>query len=46
VHDPQMFTRDFSARYVYGPRTDIRLQDYVCGEPHRDISSVRGVPRR
>ena len=46
VHDPQMFTRDFSARYVYGLRSDIRLQDYVCGEPHRDISSVRGVPRR
>jgi hypothetical protein len=46
VHDPQMFTRDFSARFVYSLRNDIRLQDYVCGEPHRDISSVRGVPRR
>jgi hypothetical protein len=43
VHDPDMFTRDWSARFVYRQRTDIRLQDYVCGEKHRDISSVSGV---
>ncbi|HEX3484192.1 MAG TPA: hypothetical protein VHT51_03970 [Micropepsaceae bacterium] len=43
VHDPDMFTRDWSARYVYNLRNDIRLQDYVCGEKHRDLSSVRGV---
>jgi hypothetical protein len=46
VHDPEMFTRDWSARYVYGLRKDIRLQDYVCGEKHRDISSVRGIQGR
>ena len=46
VHDPDMFTRDFSARFVYSLRNDIRLQDYVCGEKHRDISSVRGVRGR
>jgi len=45
VHDPQTFTRDWSARFAYTLRNDIRLQDYVCGEPHRDISSVRGVRR-
>ena len=43
VHDPDMFMRDWSARFVYTKRDDIRLQDYVCGEKHRDISSVRGV---
>jgi hypothetical protein len=46
VHDPDMFTQDFSARFVYQQRNDIRLQDYVCGEKHRDISSVRGVNTR
>ena len=46
VHDPDMFTRDWSARFVYARRNDIRLQDYVCGEPHRDISGVRGVGKR
>lgn len=46
VHDPDMFTRDWSARFVYTQRNDIRLQDYVCGEKHRDISSVRGVKGR
>jgi hypothetical protein len=43
VHDPDMFTRDWSARFVYASRNDVQLQDYVCGEKHRDISSVRGV---
>lgn len=46
VHDPEMFTRDWSARFVYQLRNDIRLQDFVCGEMHRDISQVRGVPAR
>lgn len=46
VHDPDMFTRDWSARFVYQQRNNIRIQDYVCGEKHRDISSVRGVNPR
>ena len=45
IHDPDYYTRDFSARFVYTLRNDIRLEDYVCGEPHRDISGVRGVRR-
>jgi len=32
-------------RFVYNLRTDVRLEDYVCGEPHRDISGVAGVRR-
>jgi hypothetical protein len=45
VHDPDYYTRDWQARFVYTLRNDVRLEDYVCGEPHRDISSVAGVRR-
>ena len=45
IHDPQYYTRDWQARFVYQQREDVWLQDYVCGEPHRDISSVAGVRR-
>ena len=30
---------------VYTVRADIRIEDYNCGEPHRDLSSVAGVRR-
>jgi hypothetical protein len=43
VHDPQYYTRDWDSRFVYQQRNDVRLEDYVCGEPHRDISSVAGI---
>jgi hypothetical protein len=45
IHDPQYYTHDWQARFVYQQREDVWLQDYVCGEPHRDISSVAGVRR-
>ena len=45
VRDPQYYTREWQARFVYNLRKDIRLEDYLCGEPHRDISSVEGVRR-
>jgi hypothetical protein len=45
IHDPQYYTRDWSARFVYKLRNEVRLEDYVCGEPHRDISGVAGVRR-
>ena len=45
VHDPQYYTRDWEARFVYTLRDDVRLEAYVCGEPHRDLSSVAGVRR-
>jgi hypothetical protein len=45
VHDPQYYTRDWQVRFVYTQRNDVRIEDYVCGEEHRDISSVRGVRR-
>ena len=45
MHDPDYYTRDFATRFVYNLRNEIRLEDYVCGEPHRDLSSVAGVRR-
>jgi hypothetical protein len=45
VHDPQYYTRDWQARFVYNLRNDVRLEDYVCGEAHRGLSSVAGVRR-
>ena len=45
IHDPQYYSRDWQARFVYAQRTDLRIEDYVCGEPHRDLSSVAGVRR-
>jgi hypothetical protein len=43
VRDPKYYTRPFTARFVYDYQPELRLQDYVCGEPHRDLSRVRGV---
>jgi hypothetical protein len=45
IHDPQFYTRDWQARFAYTQRNDIRIEDYVCGDPHRDISMVAGVHR-
>jgi hypothetical protein len=46
IHDPAYYSADWQARFVYNLRNDVRLEDYVCGEPHRDLSSVAGVRRR
>lgn len=43
VTDPEYLTRPFSARFVYDPHPDLRLDTYVCGETHRDISHIPGV---
>ena len=43
IHDPEMYMRDWQARYVYAQRNDVRLEDYSCGDVHRDLSSVKGV---
>ncbi len=43
IHDPTYYTRDFSTRFVYQLRNDVRLEDYVCGEPRRDISKIKGI---
>ena len=45
IHDPEYYTRDWQVRFVYELRNDVRLEEYVCGEPHRDLSGVAGVRR-
>ena len=45
VKDPDYYTREWQARFVYNLRNDLRIEDYLCGEPHRDISSIPGVRR-
>lgn len=45
VSDPKTFTKPWTARFVYKPHPEIRLTDYVCGEKHRDLSSVKGAPQ-
>ena len=43
IHDPDYYSRDWQSRFVYTRRTDVRIEDYICGFEHRDISSVAGV---
>jgi hypothetical protein len=43
ITDPTFYTRPFSARFVYDQKNDLRLEDYVCGEEHRDISAIPGI---
>ncbi len=41
--DPENFTAEFGARYVYDLHQDVRIEEYTCGKPHRDISHISGV---
>lgn len=43
ITDPVYYSEPFSARFVYDNDPGLRIQDYVCGEPHRDISHIPGV---
>ena len=46
MHDPEMYERDWQARFVYDERNDVRLEDYACNDTHRDLSGVKGVQVR
>jgi hypothetical protein len=43
VTDAELFTAPWSARFAYDQHPEVRLEDYVCGEKHRDISMIKGV---
>lgn len=44
IHDPKMYTKDWRARFAFGQRNDIHINDYSCNDvTHRDISAVKGV---
>ena len=44
VKDPDKYTRAWSARFTYKQRNDLRIEDYNCGEVHRDFR-IPGVRR-
>lgn len=41
--DLQYYTSPFAARFVYDLHEDVRIEEYTCGKPHRDISHIEGV---
>jgi hypothetical protein len=43
VSDPLYYTEDWQARFVYALRNDVRIEDYICGHEHRDISHIPGI---
>jgi hypothetical protein len=43
IEDPVNYSRPFTTRFVYDFHPEVRLEAYVCGEQHRDLSKVRGV---
>lgn len=46
VEDPAIFTKPWTARFVYESRPTLRLDtSYTCGELHRDLSDVEGASR-
>jgi hypothetical protein len=46
VEDPMVFSKPWAARFVYERRDDIEVKtDWVCGEPHRDVSQVERTSR-
>ena len=45
ITDPVVFTRPVQARYTYNLHPNVRLEDYNCGDEHRDISHIPGVRR-
>ena len=47
IQDSVIFTGPWTTRLVFERRDDVRLQtDWVCGERHRDVSSIKGPAAR
>jgi hypothetical protein len=46
IEDPLNFTKPWSVRFAYDVHPEVRIDTaYICGEKHRDISRVKGVPK-
>lgn len=43
IDDPEVFNNSWTVRMVYKRQPGMRILDYVCGEPHRDISKVKRI---
>ena len=45
IEDSEYYTKPWQVRFTYVSRPDVDIQEYVCGEPHRDVTAVmRGRP--
>ena len=42
-NDTENFTGAFTARYLFDFHENIRIEDYTCGKPHRNIAHIMGV---
>ena len=46
ITDPVMFKETWTARRVFQPRPDVELvDDFVCGEKHRDLTGIKGIEK-
>jgi hypothetical protein len=45
IEDAENFSRAWSVRFVYEPRSDVAIESHLCGENERDLSSVQGAPQ-
>jgi hypothetical protein len=46
IEDPVNFTKPWTVRFTYDLHPEVRIDTaYICGEKHRDISRVKGVPK-
>jgi hypothetical protein len=46
ITDPLYLSAPFTVSYLFDKRDDLRLEDYNCGDEHRDISGIPGVQPR
>jgi hypothetical protein len=47
ITDPVMFTAPWTTRLAYASRPDVEIvTDWVCGDPHRNITTVKGAPQQ
>lgn len=45
IADPKLYARPWTAKLSYELRPDLEVEtsDWICGEPHRDVSAVPGL---
>src|SRR5258708_19953499 len=44
IHDPEYYSRDWQARFVYTLRNDVPIEHYVCREHHPHIPPLPILP--
>ena len=40
IEDPEYYATPWEVRFTYLARPDVEIQEYVCGEAHRDVTAV------